>query len=135
MKVCKKVNKGFIVSIAFFCILLMGLLPYVLAGLAKFGGKEGFDNHAPRVALSKLVGWRQRANWAQANQFEALPLFVAAVLVATYNHAPEHTLNILAISVVILRVVYSSLYILDKASLRSLVWFAGIGCTVAMFFI
>jgi uncharacterized MAPEG superfamily protein len=113
----------------------MCFLPYVLTGLAKFGGKGGFNNHVPRLALEKLTGWRQRANFAQANQFEALPIFIAGVIFANLHHAPEATLNILLAIIVFLRIIYSILYITDKPSLRSLVWFTGLGLTVALFFI
>lgn len=120
---------------AFICVLIMLFLPYIWVGLAKFGGKGGFNNNAPRAALAKLDGWRQRANWAQSNQFEAIPFFIAGVMVATYNHAPQTTLNILAISVLALRIVYGVLYIQNLASLRSLVWFVSVILMSAMFFI
>jgi uncharacterized MAPEG superfamily protein len=116
-------------------ILIMCFLPYVLAGLAKFGGKGGFNNHVPRVALAKLTGWRQRANFAQANQFEALPLFIAGVVFATLHNAPVGLLNIILALIVIIRIVYSFLYITDKASLRSLVWLSGIILSISLFFI
>ena len=122
-------------NIAFICVLIMLFLPYVWVGIAKFGGKGGFNNNAPRAALAKLDGWRQRANWAHANQFEIIPFFIASVMVATHNHAPQNTLDMLAVSVVILRVIYGVLYIKNLASLRSLVWFATLILMSAMFFI
>lgn len=117
------------------CIIIMALLPYLWVGLAKFGGANGFDNHDPRGALSKLTGWRNRAKNAEANQFESFPLFAAAVLYALYHGAPSHILNILSISIVILRIIYGLLYIFDKSSLRSLVWFIGLICIISIFFI
>ena len=119
-------------NIAFLCVLIMGVLPYVWISVAKFGG-AGANNHTPREAMTKLTGYKQRAFWAHLNQFEALPLFIAGVLVATYNHAPQHTLNLLAIIVVVLRIIYGFLYMSDLAALRSFIWFIGLGCVVAMF--
>ncbi len=116
-------------------IIIMCFLPYVLAGLAKFGGKGGFNNHVPRVALAKLTGWRQRANFAQANQFEALPLFIAGVVFAVLHNAPVGLLNIILALIIIIRIVYSILYIFDKPALRSLVWFIGIVLSLSLFFI
>ena len=116
-------------------ILIMCFLPYVLAGLAKFGGKGGFNNHVPRVALAKLTGWRQRANFAQANQFEALPLFIAGVVFATIHNAPDGAVNAILALIVVARIIYSILYITDKASLRSLVWLIGVLLCVSLFFI
>ena len=116
-------------------IIIMCLLPYVLSGLAKFDGKGGFDNHTPRVALEKLTGWRQRANFAQVNQFEALPLFIAGVVFATLHNAPLELLNTILVLIVIVRIVYSVLYITDKASLRSLMWVIGVALSISLFFI
>ena len=68
------------------CILIACLLPIVCAGIAKstgFGKKRrdgGYDNHDPRAWAAKQTGRTARANNAQANGFEALPLFIAGVL-------------------------------------------------------
>ena len=124
-------------NIAFICILVMGLMPIMFTGIAKFGSKRfnPADNHNPREFRAKLDGWPKRANWAQLNSFEAFPLFVAAVLIASYNHAPQRTIDIIAMIVVGLRIIYGVLYIADKASLRSLVWFISLGFTISLFFI
>ena len=39
----------------------------------------------------------------------------------------------LAVGVVACRLVYGVMYVLDKATLRSLVWVAALGCVVALF--
>ena len=57
-------------TIAYACILLMGLLPYVAAGIAK-KGFDDYDNAMPRQWLAKQTGFRARANAAQANLFES----------------------------------------------------------------
>ena len=53
-------------TIAYACVLFMGLLPYVAAGIAK-KGFENYDNSRPREWLAKQEGFRARANAAQAN--------------------------------------------------------------------
>ena len=116
-------------------ILIMCILPYVLAGLAKFGGKGGFNNNTPRLELAKLKGWRQRANFAQSNQFEALPLFIAGVVFANFHNAPDLVLNTVLSLIVIVRFIYCLLYMTDKASLRSLAWFIGVILMISLFFI
>lgn len=121
-------------NIAFLCILIMGLMPFLFTAIAKFSGK-GFDNNAPREFLAKLDGYRARANWAHQNCFEAFPFFAAAVLVAVYNNAPQVRLEIIAILIVVLRLIYGVLYIMDKASLRSLVWFIALALMISLFFI
>ena len=76
--------------LAYWCLLIAGLLPYAWALVAKLGAP--YDNHRPREVLAHAQGHRKRANWAQANAFESLPLFIAAVLVASLQHADAGTL-------------------------------------------
>lgn len=128
-------------TIAYFCIIVACLLPILCAGLAKSKGfgrprrEGGFDNEHPREWLAKLTGWQARANAAQANSFEALPLFVAGVLVAQQLHAAQGTINALAVAFIAVRLAFIGAYLADKASLRSLIWATGVAISVALFFI
>lgn len=114
------------------CILLAGLLPYAATVTAKAGKR--FDNNNPREWLAQQEGWRKRANAAQQNSFEGFPFFAAGVLVAQTSHAPQGRVDHLAMAYVALRVAYIGCYLADIAPARSLVWMAGLGCVVAMFF-
>ena len=128
-------------TIATLCILVACALPIVCAGLAKSKGfakmnrPGGFDNRNPRSYMASLSGWQARANAAQANSFEALPLFIAGVLVAQQMHAVQGRVDALAMGFIAARLVYIGLYVANQASLRSLVWAVGIACSVALFFI
>lgn len=128
-------------KIAEFCILVACLLPIVCAGIAKSkgqgsaGGEGSFDNHNPRAWLEGLQGWQARANAAQLNSFEALPLFIASVLVAQYHLADQSTVNALAVAFIVVRVGYIAMYLLDKATIRSALWSIGLLCCVALFFV
>ncbi|MDD2546220.1 MAG: MAPEG family protein [Burkholderiaceae bacterium] len=117
---------------SFLCLLFSGLLPVVGAGIAKAGLRD-FDNHAPREWLARQSGYRARANAAQANSFEAFPLFAAAVLLALQAGVAQSTLDTLAIAFVLARLAYIASYLADRATLRSLCWFIGHGCAVALF--
>jgi uncharacterized MAPEG superfamily protein len=117
-------------TIALWCVLTAGLLPYVFVVIGKSGG---LDNHSPRQAALTLAGVRQRAYWAHQNGFEAFPLFAAAVIVNHMLRGPNPLANELALAFVGLRVVYGALYMANLASLRSLCWFAGIACVIALF--
>ncbi|CAN5307493.1 MAPEG family protein [soil metagenome] len=127
-------------TIAYLCIIVACLLPIVCAGIAKSSGygrsrrEGGFDNAQPREWLAALTGWQARANAAQANSFEALPLFVAGVLVAQQLQAAQTVVDGLALGFIAARLAYIGLYLADKASLRSLVWTAGVACSIALFF-
>jgi len=120
-------------TIAYYCVLFMGLFPYVAAGIAK-KGFDHYDNSMPRQWLAKQTGFRARANAAQANLFESLPLFFAAVIIASFNDAPQTRIDLLALGFVAARIAYLICYIADWPTTRSIVWLAGLICAVAIFF-
>ena len=120
-------------SIALWCVLVAALLPFVATILAKVGNARTFDNRNPREWLARQTGAAARANAAQANSFEAFPFFAVAVIVATMLHAPQARVDLLAMIFIAARIAYIGCYVADQATLRSLVWFVGIGCTVAIF--
>ncbi|MBT8574507.1 hypothetical protein G6701_03260 [Polynucleobacter paneuropaeus] len=119
-------------TIAYACVLFMGLLPYVAAGIAK-KGFQNHDNSRPREWLAKQEGFRARANAAQANLFESLPLFFAAVIIASIAHAPQANLDLLSIAFISTRIVYLICYVGNWPTARSIVWTCGIACIVAIF--
>ncbi|MBR9805429.1 hypothetical protein GYB62_02850 [bacterium] len=122
---------------AYWCVLIAAYLPLVWTGLAKFsGGKFGkAENEAPRDYLSTLTGWRQRANWAQMNAFEAFPPFAAAVIIAHLCGAAQQTVDMLAIAFIVFRVLHGVMYLADQGYARSVVWFAAVGCVISLFVI
>jgi uncharacterized MAPEG superfamily protein len=120
-------------TVAFWCVLIAGLMPFVATLIAK--SRKDFDNANPREWLSKVDGFRSRAHAAQLNCFEALPLFAAAVIIAHVRGAAQGTIDLLAMGFIAARLVFIALYLADLASLRSVVWLAGLACTVAMFFV
>jgi len=120
-------------TIAYWCVLFMGLFPIVAAGIAK-KGFEGYDNGMPREWLAKQTGFRARANAAQANLFESLPLFFAAVIIASIANAPQERIDLLALGFVAARIAYLVCYVANWPTTRSIVWFVGIACVAAIFF-
>ncbi|RZJ12492.1 MAG: hypothetical protein EOP39_03405 [Rubrivivax sp.] len=128
-------------TIAQICLLIACALPPICAAVAKSGGagkrrsEGGFDNNAPREWLAKQGGWQARANAAQANGWEALPIFLAALFVAHQHQATQATVDALAMGFIAARLAYVGLYLADLASLRSLAWVAGIAVCVALFFV
>lgn len=115
-------------TLAYWCILATALLPVVCAGIAKSGlmrtapAKGGYDNNDPRAWLARQTDWRARANAAQANTFEAIPFFFAAVIIAHQLQASQGRLDLLAVLFVVLRIAYIALYVGNKANARSIVW-------------
>jgi uncharacterized MAPEG superfamily protein len=120
-------------TIAYWCVLFMGLFPIVAAGIAK-KGFEGYDNGMPREWLAKQTGFRARANAAQANLFESLPFFFAAVIIASIENAPQERIDLLALGFVAARIAFLVCYVATWPTTRSIVWFVGVACVIAIFF-
>lgn len=118
-------------TVAFWCILVAGLLPYAATLTAKVGAP--YDNRDPRGWLARQTGWRARANAAQHNGFEAFPFFAAGVIVAQLAGAGQSTVDTLAVVFVVARVAHFVAYVADLAALRSLLWLVGLGSVVGLF--
>jgi uncharacterized MAPEG superfamily protein len=58
---------------------------------------------------------------------------MAAVLLAERAGVAQQTVNLLAIGFVVCRFVYGLMYVLDKATIRSLVWAISMICIVSLF--
>jgi len=128
-------------TIAQICLLVACLLPCACAALAKSKGmgksrrEGGFDNHLPREWLAKQQGWQARANAAQGNGWEALPIFAAGLFVAHQHQAAQATVDALALGFIAARLAFIGLYLADLATPRSLAWLAGMAASVALFFV
>lgn len=123
-------------TVAYWCVVIACLLPMVAIGYAKFFAPDAkpaeFDNNSPRDYLDKLEGKRKRAVWAEKNQYETLPFFIAVVLISHNVGGDQSMIDLLAVSFVVLRLIYIGLYIFDQATLRSLSWIAAMACCLAM---
>ena len=125
-------------TIANWCVLAACLLPMATVGLAKVAslrlpaGGGRYDNKLPRAWVAGLSGWKARANAAQMNGFESLPLFIAAVLLAQQAHAEQARIDALALGFIGLRLVYIGLYLANVDALRTLAWTGGVGVSIAL---
>lgn len=128
-------------TVAYWCVLIMALLPLACAWLAKAQGlgkprrEGGFDNDEPRAWLARQQGWVARANAAQANTFEALPFFIGAVIIAHQLGAPQTLLDILALVFVTLRVIYVAMYVAGLSQIRSVIWAVAVLVNIGILFI
>jgi uncharacterized MAPEG superfamily protein len=127
-------------TVAYWCVLVAALLPMACALIAKYGlmrvspQKGGYDNHHPRAWLARQTDWRARANAAQANTFEALPFFFAAVIIAHLLQADQTRLDLLALLFVVLRMAYIMMYVANLASVRSGIWALGLLVNIVILF-
>lgn len=116
-----------------YLILIACLLPYVLTMIAKkTSGFKGRDNQNPRDFLAKTTGLAARANAAQQNSFESLPLFIAAILMAEYMVVPQAVIMTFGIAYIVLRIVYGICYLANWATLRSIVWTLSLLCPICL---
>ena len=122
-------------TIAYWCVLAAGLLPFVAITFAKWDKSYLRGNVAPREWEAKLQGMQARAHAAHLNSFEAFPLFAAGVIIASLCKAPQPTIDGIAIAFVLSRLVYIACYLGNLATMRSVVWVVGLGLTVALFVI
>lgn len=119
--------------IAFWCVLLAGLMPVLTVAIAKAGGRTGFDNHDPRAWLERQSGRARRADMAHRNHFEAFPFFAAAVLTSAHLGAPQARIDELAMAFIVIRILYTVCYLTDRATLRTLCWTIGSLTVIGIF--
>jgi uncharacterized MAPEG superfamily protein len=121
-------------NLSYWCVLTAGIMPVATVGIAKWGRRD-YDNSEPRGWLEKQIGVRRRADSAHRNHFEAFPFFAAGILVAQQLHAPQHSIDMLAIAFIASRIVYTWLYLTDRSTLRSMSWFIGYLAVIGLFLI
>ena len=113
-------------------LLIAALLPIVCAGIAKWGA-NGYDNRQPRAWLARQEGFRARADAAQHNSLEAFAPFAAALILARVQGLTDDFLAPWAWGFIACRLAYVALYVLDLATLRSLVWLLGLAVVIRLF--
>jgi uncharacterized MAPEG superfamily protein len=116
------------------CLFIASILPYiakipVAIAMNKLGG---YDNEHPRGQQEQLVGFGARALAAHQNGFESLLIFATATLVALVTQNTSEVINMLAITHVISRVIYTILYLVNWSTLRSVIWGVGIICSFSI---
>lgn len=112
------------------------LLPMLFAYVAKLlGGFTVKDNANPREFLAKQTGRSARANAAQQNSYESLPIFLVAVVTALLFFVPVVVVAKLAWLYVLLRVLYGMAYVMDLSTFRSILWALSLGCSMLLFYL
>lgn len=121
------------ISGVIYLILTACLLPYVFTLIAKkSAGFRAKDNQNPRAFLEKSTGLASRANAAQQNSFESLPLFIASILMAEYMVVPQSLVMTFGIAYLVFRVIYGICYLANWSTLRSIVWLLSLLCPITL---
>ncbi len=116
-------------TVAFWCVFVAALLPYVPRGLAS----SKLDPRAPRVGVPALEGLAARAYGAHLNAFEAFPFFAAAVIVSHLVEGANATVGWLAVAFVAARLAHMAFYLADRQPLRSAFFFVGFALSAVIF--
>jgi uncharacterized MAPEG superfamily protein len=116
-------------TLAFWCVLVAALLPYVPFGLAA----RFLDSKTPRMGAPKLEGLPARAYGAHLNAFEAFAPFAAAVIIAHIVEGPSAAVNWLAVLFIVARAAHLAFYLMDRPPLRSSAFFVGLVIIIAIF--
>jgi uncharacterized MAPEG superfamily protein len=120
------------------CLAAVAFLPYVCAWTGayfKIRQLGTLDNKNPRRQAAQLEGAGARLVAAQANAWEALPFFTAAVVTAHLAGANPGKAATLSEVFVLTRVLHPIFYATDMDKLRSLVFLIGVACVVGLFWI
>ena len=97
---------------------------------------EGMDNAHPRAQQAKLEGRAARALGAHNNAFEDFAPFAAAALFCRYSPGYANGKDLvdgLAVAHVVLRVIYTGLYLGNVPTARTGVWILAQLTTGALF--
>jgi len=119
-------------TIAYWCVFAAVLMPYWLTLFAK-RRMPLRENKAPRLYKATLEGASQRAVWAEANHYESFPPFAAGVIIAHLTQGDQAWIDGLAMGYIASRLAYNVLYVIDRSTMRSLVWFCAYGCVLGLF--
>lgn len=123
------------------CLVIVALLPFLLSfsgGYFRMREFGSIDNKHPRLQVARLEGVGARVYAAQANAWEALAVFTAALVVlhlANPEAARGSTAATLSGVFLATRVAHPIAYVANQDVVRSLVFVVGLGCLFGIFWI
>lgn len=115
-------------------LIIAALLPYLAKGPVAHAMKKlgGYDNNHPREQQAKLTGFGARALAAHQNAFESFMIYAAAILLAITTNHMGTTIQLVAAIYLVARLAYNILYLANIGTLRSIVWFISLGCSITI---
>jgi uncharacterized MAPEG superfamily protein len=124
-----------ILYILILCLFIACIIPYLAkipVAIAMKNEPKGYDNEQPRAQQARLTDFGARALAAHQNSFESLIIFSAAVLTALVTQNITYTTQALAMFYLVTRGIYHLFYLLNWATLRSIVWALGLVASLRM---
>lgn len=117
-------------------LLVLSVIPITLSWVSGYFRHSQFgavDNKAPRQQNQLLIGAGARAVAAQKNAWEALLLFVAALLALNYATVPVEQYVNLCWVVLVARLLHAVFYLVNQDILRSISFLVSYGVCVYFF--
>lgn len=118
-------------------LFVVAVIPILLSMMGGFFRVRQFgrlDNAYPRLQQAELRGVGARVQGAQANAWEALSVYAVTVFIAFAAGVDLRSLDVPALLFVVFRILYSVLYVINWAWLRSAVFGLGMGCCIYIFY-
>ena len=116
-------------TLAFWCVLVAALLPYVPFSIAA----RPLDPKLPPKGAPNLEGMAARAYGAHFNAFEAFPPFAAAVIISHIVEGASGLVNGLAALFIVARLAHMGFYLADRQPLRSASFLVGLAIVIVIF--
>ena len=119
-------------TVSLWCLMIVALLPYVLAGVGGYFRRTNLgtvDNDNPRGQAALLEGAGARAYAAQANAWEALALFLVGLALVHFTGNADQA-GTASVIFVIARILHAVFYIRGVAMLRSLSFCGALGAWI-----
>lgn len=119
-------------------LLILTILPITCAWIGGYYRNKqlgSIDNKEPRGQSLSLTGPGARAVAAQANCWEALGIYSAAILSLVIAGVDLDTVATQALVVAALRIAYVPLYVMDIDKLRSIAFIGSFGICIYFFYL
>ena len=120
------------------CLLVLAVMPITCAWISGYYRHKqlgAVDNKHPRQQSALLTGAGARAIAAQANCWEALAVFTAALVAAALSGLDMASIATLSLVVVGLRVAFVVAYLANIDALRSSLFLGSYGICMYIFYL
>lgn len=116
------------------CLFIVALMPYLskLVVAVAMSNEGAYDNNYPREQQKRLTGFGARAVAAHQNSFEALLIFAVATLACAVNQETGFFVQFLSVVFMLSRCGYHVAYLMNLATIRSMIWFIGFFSAMTM---
>jgi uncharacterized MAPEG superfamily protein len=123
-----------LMTLAEWMIFTAVILYLITVAPVKAVGYKTFDNSNPRDPAFYKPGIATRALGAHINGIETFPFFAVSVLIAEFRQLPQNWIDELAVAFVVIRLLFVFAYLINRSTIRTLLWNLGFVVNTAIFF-